>query len=348
MAALSPACLPAAKTPAALVAPGWKLLEQAEGDLDGDGRPDAALALGRADDEKLVDAPRWLVVARRGHDGQLRPWAASEGPVLCRTCGGIFGDPLEGLSIRDHVLRVSHYGGSNWRWSIVDSFLWRGGAFQHIGKTHEGTFTPDPGYSLVRDLNLSTGYVIVTRKGMGLEGQQAFHELWAPVLPKLPAGALPGRPTRLVTAADMVQGRWGGQADGSASLTAAVVGDKLWIDARITDDHVTKADALRLVDAGGKVVAPLEAHQGALAHGWWARQAYPLGKLAGQDVLQASVEVVDDDPGRPVRVLSTSQGGRKYPAAIRKAATLLPPVLGGKAPSVEAFEDDPRLEETDS
>ncbi|MDB5102073.1 MAG: hypothetical protein JWM80_6494 [Cyanobacteria bacterium RYN_339] len=343
--------LPAASTPEALIGPAWTVLGKAEGDLDGDGRPDVALALGRKDEEQLQEAPRWLLIARRGRDGKLRPWASSTGPVLCRQCGGVFGDPFEELAIRDGVLMLRHYAGSNWRWSLTDRFLWQAGAWRHIGKTHTDTFTNDLDYMHERDHNLITGYVIVTRKGMGLAGRQAYHEVWAPRLAKL---AFPGRPTRLVTAADVVEGRagWKGANDLSASVAGTVVGDRLWIEARITDDHVTAADAMQVIDAQGHVVAPLESHQAGLPGGWRAWAAYPVAKLVGktnEDVLQASVEIVDDDgAGRPRKVLSTSQGGRAYPGAIRRAASLRPPDLGGADPRSDAIDDDLRLDALDN
>jgi hypothetical protein len=270
--------------------------------------------------------------------------------VLCRQCGGVFGDPFESLDINRGVLVLNHYAGSNWRWGITDRFLWRNGAFQHVGKTHVDTFTNDLDYQHERDHNLTTGYVIVTRKGMGLEGRQAYHEVWAPKLTRL---AFNARPTRLVTAADVVEGQaaWGGAKDLSASVVGAVVGDRVWLEARIQDDHVTKGDALRVVDAKGQVVAPLEAHEASLPGGWRAWAAYPLARLVGprnEDVLQASVEVVDEDAGRPTKVLSTSQGGRQYPGAIRRAATPYPPALGGAEPRSDAADDDPRLDALDN
>lgn len=43
--------------------------------------------------------------------------------VLCRTCGGVFGDPYDGVRFANDTLRIHHYGGSAWRWSITHAFV---------------------------------------------------------------------------------------------------------------------------------------------------------------------------------------------------------------------------------
>lgn len=43
--------------------------------------------------------------------------------ILCRTCGGIFGDPYDGVGFANDTLQVHHYGGSAWRWSITHAFV---------------------------------------------------------------------------------------------------------------------------------------------------------------------------------------------------------------------------------
>jgi hypothetical protein len=42
--------------------------------------------------------------------------------VLCLGCGGVFGDPYAGMTIRNNFFSVEHYGGSNWRWSRIITF----------------------------------------------------------------------------------------------------------------------------------------------------------------------------------------------------------------------------------
>jgi hypothetical protein len=42
--------------------------------------------------------------------------------VLCYNCGGVFGDPYEGLAIKNGYFSVEHYGGSSWRWTRIITF----------------------------------------------------------------------------------------------------------------------------------------------------------------------------------------------------------------------------------
>lgn len=43
--------------------------------------------------------------------------------ILCRNCGGIFGDPYNGVRFANDTLQMHHYGGSAWRWSITHAFV---------------------------------------------------------------------------------------------------------------------------------------------------------------------------------------------------------------------------------
>lgn len=43
--------------------------------------------------------------------------------ILCKTCGGIFGDPYAGVEFKDDSLVIHHYGGSNWRWELTHWFV---------------------------------------------------------------------------------------------------------------------------------------------------------------------------------------------------------------------------------
>lgn len=104
-----------------LIAPGTRLLAQAQADLNGDGRPDYVFILekqkAKDDDPDIETGQRPLFVALRGTDGRLTVVKRNDKVVLCSTCGGVFGDPFASLDVDGKTFTVSHYGGSNWRWS---------------------------------------------------------------------------------------------------------------------------------------------------------------------------------------------------------------------------------------
>lgn len=61
--------------------------------------------------------------------------AKSGSAILCKECGGIFGDPFESVMIERGVLSIHHYGGSAWRWSYTHKFRWQQNDFYLIGRT---------------------------------------------------------------------------------------------------------------------------------------------------------------------------------------------------------------------
>jgi hypothetical protein len=106
---------------------GHQLLDFVTGDLNGDKRPDAILILKIAgedtlqrEDDTYPKRPMLLLV--RQHNGALKLAARNDTVVMCRQCGGIFGDPYESVSIEKAAFSINFYGGSAWRWSHEYSF----------------------------------------------------------------------------------------------------------------------------------------------------------------------------------------------------------------------------------
>lgn len=127
------------RTEAAFIPAGYEVLDEGRvvGDLNQDGRPDIALAL-RATAETASDGeeyPERLLVLLFATPAGYRLAAQSNKIVLCKECGGIYGDPFAGLTIFKGVLSVDHYGGSSWRWSLTHKFRYQQGAFYLIGET---------------------------------------------------------------------------------------------------------------------------------------------------------------------------------------------------------------------
>jgi hypothetical protein len=99
---------------------GTKAIAVEAADLNGDGRGDFVLVLERenpAKDENDFPAnQRPLLILLRGADGRLSEAKRNERVVMCSQCGGVWGDPFEGVEAGRNTFTVNHYGGSNWRW----------------------------------------------------------------------------------------------------------------------------------------------------------------------------------------------------------------------------------------
>jgi len=107
---------------------GTRALAISYGDLNGDGRSDVILVLEKLKAKESDDAieinQRPLLVLLRNANGSLSVAARNEKVVYCSTCGGVFGDPFNELVIKPRRFTVSHYGGSNWRWTADYTFSW--------------------------------------------------------------------------------------------------------------------------------------------------------------------------------------------------------------------------------
>lgn len=118
---------------------GWKLMVEAKGDLDKDGRDDVAAIIerteavkhGRNCGKKGYDshaAPRVLLIALAGDDG-YRLAGSDNGVVLRSDEGGVWGDPFQSLEIVRGTVVLSHYAGSAWRWGLVQRFRFQNGGW---------------------------------------------------------------------------------------------------------------------------------------------------------------------------------------------------------------------------
>ena len=105
---------------------GTKAIALEAADLNGDGRKDFVLVLERENPSKDEnDFPvnqRPLLILVRGEDGKLAAAKRNERVVMCSQCGGVFGDPFEGVTAARNTFTVMFYGGSNWRWAYSYKF----------------------------------------------------------------------------------------------------------------------------------------------------------------------------------------------------------------------------------
>lgn len=106
----------------------------AYGDLNKDGRSDIVLALQQHGDD--TDPPRLLIVLLRSDKG-YRLAGKSSSALLCKSCGGVYGDPFAALQIRNGILQIDHYGGSAWRWTVTQKFRYQQDGLYLIGTTRD-------------------------------------------------------------------------------------------------------------------------------------------------------------------------------------------------------------------
>ena len=116
--------VPDSKAPAEIkkfIPPGNKLLALESADLNGDGLQDYILVLEKqkaneSDPDIDIDQrPLWIII--RTKEGSLQIVKKNEKVVFCSTCGGVMGDPFQGVEVGLKTFTVNHYGGSGWRWS---------------------------------------------------------------------------------------------------------------------------------------------------------------------------------------------------------------------------------------
>ncbi|UOR06454.1 hypothetical protein MUN82_05000 [Hymenobacter aerilatus] len=106
---------------------GYQVLAAEKGDLNRDALPDYAVVLHRPDEQKtsdVIDHPtkRPLLLFVGGAGGTYTLAARSDNAVYCVDCGGMMGDPFQGLTLKNGYFTVEHYGGSGQRWTRLITF----------------------------------------------------------------------------------------------------------------------------------------------------------------------------------------------------------------------------------
>jgi hypothetical protein len=92
-----------------------EILISVKADLDGDTRDDFLVAFEYLNDE------RELIIITNP-EGKYRIAARSKRVILCKTCGGVHGDPFVRIWAEKKKFGIDHFGGSNWKWSDHSEF----------------------------------------------------------------------------------------------------------------------------------------------------------------------------------------------------------------------------------
>jgi hypothetical protein len=137
----------------AFLPPGTSLRLAERGDIDGDGDQDAVIVLDAGDG--AARQPRTLLLLRRDADGRLQRALESPRAISCRRCGGMIGDPLQGIRIAPGALTLRFEGGSREMWSSEFEFTPApgGDAWRLTDVTHRGSDRADGGKSAERTLS---------------------------------------------------------------------------------------------------------------------------------------------------------------------------------------------------
>ncbi len=107
---------------------GYELMDFLKTDLNGDNRPDYILILKIKGEDTIGfdntnwDASRPLLLIVRQPDNSLKNVISNSELVLCKQCGGVMGDPYQGVTGKPGGFTIDFYGGSSWRWSETYSF----------------------------------------------------------------------------------------------------------------------------------------------------------------------------------------------------------------------------------
>jgi hypothetical protein len=105
------------------IPPDYDLLDSASGDLNGDGFTDYVLILrSKTENSKNSAGVRPLLLLLGTEKNNFELTARNDSVVLCRSCGGIYDDPYQKVTVHDGYLSVQHLIGSTWKWTRVISF----------------------------------------------------------------------------------------------------------------------------------------------------------------------------------------------------------------------------------
>ncbi len=105
---------------------GHEVLDFLETDLNADKKADAILILKVIEEDTITteDPKRPFLLLIRQPGEQLALRSRNDNLVMCYHCGGVFGDPYEGLTAIKDGFTISFYGGSSWRWGQEYSFVY--------------------------------------------------------------------------------------------------------------------------------------------------------------------------------------------------------------------------------
>ena len=139
----------------------YTIVEQVLGDLDKDSVKELVVAYNAGPTDEFNGVTRELIIYKLENDKWVE-WVKSKQALYGSQDGGMMGDPFEKIEIKNGLLLISHYGGSNWKWAFTDKYRFQNGDFHLIGfSSLSGMYCE---YWKDVDFNLSTGKMIVKKE----------------------------------------------------------------------------------------------------------------------------------------------------------------------------------------
>ena len=143
---------------------GWIKIDIVSGDFNCDGKKDYVVLTIDSVHEKIIgDAHRSLVILE-GTSSGFKVSAVCNNAVLCNNCGGVHGDPYNGMKLKGNILSIFHYGGSSRRWAFTEQFQFKNGKWVEIGFTTKGwwlvineKYKPNDKATSFKSINYLTG-----------------------------------------------------------------------------------------------------------------------------------------------------------------------------------------------
>lgn len=134
-----------------------KPIELKSADLNGDGKMDYILVLTstavEAGQEHNDESQRITLIIVRKPEGELSIAARNHLVAFCASCGGIMGDPFEGVTVKKNSFTITNSGGSRERWSSSFQFNYsrRDNAWQlvRVTETEVDTLKPRSGKTTI-------------------------------------------------------------------------------------------------------------------------------------------------------------------------------------------------------
>lgn len=146
-----------------LIPEGWTIKSLAEGDLNNDSLPDAAVVIEKV--STIDDLIHRALILFVQEDGEYKLSLKNDAAILRADEGGVWGDPFESLSIDNGTLVLRFYGGSNWRWYSQYQFNFQNDGWYlsraTLGSYFTGTTTSDAADE--ENYNLLTGAYIIKK-----------------------------------------------------------------------------------------------------------------------------------------------------------------------------------------